>query len=152
MPLNGIIVILPEVVSCNGTLISWDGCAVSTNPSVRTRMLAGVYRPAGDDYERIALSRINVDMQQSSVDDYTCFSRGVQIQVQVGDRIFAATRSNCSNAICPLNPFVNMSSDIVSYIPFTASSTIRRSSFRNISNVGINLRASISTAGLGILA
>ena len=157
MPLNGIIVILPEVVSCNGTLISWDGCAVFTSPSaLMFAMFAGVYRPTGDNYEQIHSLRIDVDIQQPSVGDhnYTCFSRVDRIQVQVGDRIVAATQNNCANGKCPLNPFVwtNMSSDIVSYIPFTASSTIPRRSFKNISNVGINLRASISTAGLGILA
>ena len=149
---QGNIFLLPEVVTCNGTLISWDGCGVfDPNSSKNLTMFAGIYRPMGDTYERIHYSRIKIQ-QPSTGYNHTCFTHTIPdgIPVQTGDRLFGAIMKECSENWCPLNPVIwNGSSSEIMFISINNISPVQQSSFGTITtSAAINLRAHINPAGL----
>ena len=111
---QGSVVILPEEVTCNGILTSWETCAFfnssqTTTPDTLFLLRAGVYRPNENAYVQIHVT--NLVPIPPIVDDYVCFNRidSVGVEVQVRDRLFAVvSNSNCfrgpNNLLCPLNP------------------------------------------------
>ena len=151
----GLIFLLPEVVTCNGTLISWDGCGVFDPKSnyMYLTMFAGIYRPIcmGATYERIHYLTIKIQ-QPSTGYNYACFTHTIPdgIPVQTGDRLFGATMNGCSKNWCPLNPAIwNASSSEIMFIPIKNIPTVQQSSFRTITtSAAINLRAHINPTGL----
>ena len=147
----GNIFLLPDDVSCNGTLISWDGCGVF-NPKLKfLTMFAGIYRPTGATYEAIHYSTITIQ-QPSTGYNYICFRHTIPdgIQVRTGDRLFGATMKECSNNFCPLNPAIwNALSSEIMFISINRNCTVQQSSFKiTTTNAAINLRAHINPTGL----
>ena len=141
--------LLPDEVSCSGSLVSVHTCFFYNDEgNNRFRLRVSVFRRMGNRYTRQNFTNIRTRRDNSSVTQ-SCTSMNLTdpLPVLEGDRLAVHILEGCSNNTCPLQPNLNIAAE--TSIFFTPSFNVRRISVNqvmateNYTNVYLDVSASI---------
>ena len=150
---NGGTFLLPDEVSCNGTLVSVHACFFyydgGTN-NTEFRMSVGIFRHMGENYQRIGTEgwiRIDTTRDNSS-ETQNCMGLNLTdpLKVLEGDMLAVRVRERCRNGLCPLLPNLRTGSSVSVFVTPTNAATIPVSklmSTESYTNVYLDVSASI---------